>query len=757
MKKPHMQPVRAISFFTLFLLLGLNTGSAQVRGLVFRDFNGNGSRDSASIGYEPGFGGLEVFAYSGMTSVSTVTDSSGYFSFPDSGLTSAGYPLRIQFGSLPSYLYAGSAGGSGTSVQFVTAGPGVMVTYSVQDPAEYCSPSPQVMTSCFVAGNPDAGSQAGQREVLIGLDFNAMDSPPHTTLALAEEMGSVWGLIFQRSEKKIFSAAFMKRHVGFGPGGPGAIYVTQLSQDLQSPVSTDLFFDFGLSAGPDPHDADLPNSSLFASRDNGAYDAVGKVGLGGLTLSTDEQILYTINLHNRRLYQITLATKDTISYAVPDPGCNLGPFRPFAVKYYRNKVYVGGVCTNEEAVLPTDTTGFAAAVFVFQNGVFTPVLNFPLTYKKQASSSDFEGVARAEYWRPWTSIYRADRETGSEDRVVIYPQPWLTDITFDVDGAMILGIRDRYGDQMGYKNYKPFDESSFDLYSAISPGEILKAGLCTPGLWTIEQNGAVCGGTPSASQTAQEGPGGGKYFYGDQVAQGLNHGLSSMGGLSHWPGSGKVIMTAIDPTDELNTGGLKRLLTRDGGPDNGGGPAGGALLYREGALSYGKANGLGDVELLCEAAPIEIGNRAWFDSNQNGLQDSGEPSIADLEIQLYQGSELLASATTDEKGEYYFSTATGAQTTSRRMGLNLRPGTTYSLVIPMNQSATENLKASPADLLSNGRDMIDNDFNQTGSQLVLTFTLGKAGENNHSFDAGFALLCDSPICIPYSVRKIPAQ
>ena len=36
---------------------------------------------------------------------------------------------------------------------------------------------------------------------------------------------------------------------------------------------------------------------------------------------------------------------------------------------------------------------------------------------------------------------------------------------------------------------------------------------------------------------------------------------------------------------------------------------------------------MSDVELLCDAAPIEIGNRVWHDVNGNGIQDPSEPGI----------------------------------------------------------------------------------------------------------------------------------
>ncbi len=36
--------------------------------------------------------------------------------------------------------------------------------------------------------------------------------------------------------------------------------------------------------------------------------------------------------------------------------------------------------------------------------------------------------------------------------------------------------------------------------------------------------------------------------------------------------------------------------------------------------SQGKSSGLGDLELLTDPAPVEIGNRVWLDSDRDGIQ-----------------------------------------------------------------------------------------------------------------------------------------
>ena len=86
-----------------------------------------------------------------------------------------------------------------------------------------------------------------------------------------------------------------------------------------------------------------------------------------------------------------------------------------------------------------------------------------------------------------------------------------------------------------------------------------------------------------------------------------------------------------------------------------------------------KANGMGDLEVMTEAAPVELGNVVWRDANNNGLQDPGEPGIAGVTVSLFRpgiGADCVASnaddaqpvakAVTDAKGEYYFRTGAGA-------------------------------------------------------------------------------------------------
>jgi len=90
----------------------------------------------------------------------------------------------------------------------------------------------------------------------------------------------------------------------------------------------------------------------------------------------------------------------------------------------------------------------------------------------------------------------------------------------------------------------------------------------------------------------------------------------------------------------------------------------------------GKAGGLGDLEALCDDAPIEIGNRVWVDSDANGIQDPDEASLSGVTVNLYnQSGTQIGTTTTDADGEYYFGGVTDRNLAG---GQSLTPNTAYS-------------------------------------------------------------------------------
>jgi hypothetical protein len=766
---------------------------AQVSGVVYKDFNGDGVRSytvATPLAGEIGIGGITVNLYSSTGLVATTTTSSatgtaaGTYSFT-AGITS-GTIYRVEFVNLPTGSFDGAKGtNSGTSVQFVTA-PSTTASLGINDPADYCQAIPNFFIPCYVNGNPTGGGTAGPEGVLVTLPYNATsptgtttgNTPQESAIALNNQLGTVYGVAYQRQTKYVFTSAFVKRHSGLGGDGAavraGTIYISKPSgttythsQFVTLPTAISAVSAAsigGTTVVGSNTDRGLPSAVTAANYDVTVFDQVGKAGLGDVEISDDGTELYVVNLGDRRLYRIPIINPTSanptagtpVSYTLPAVTQATGSaFRPFGLKYYRDRIYVGGVTTNEavsttlsmgEGMVVRDTTGMKGYVFEFNpaTATFTTVLTFPLTYQKGATNNDLSGVQRADRWFPWTHVQAATGRVpnryarpSSGAGSASYPQPMLTGIEFDpVDGAMILSIRDRFGDQYGNNNYGT-NTSSGDLYRAISPGDILRAGKCNPSVnqWTIENNARTCNGTPTAGANNGQGIGGGEYYYADAIAlpntTSPYHSEMSTGSLVVLPGRGEVASAVMDPTNNIDAGGIRRFRNADGF----GAPTTSVQIYESNNVAtYGKANGLGDLEIGCDLAPVQIGNRVWRDNNNNGIQDPGEPSLAGVQVTLRSGSTVIATATTDANGEYFFSTATATTTSSSVYNLTLTAGGSYTLSFPTSVSAFS-VSTFPNSATGANADAIDSDADAAG---LVTFTLGQSGENNFTFDVGYA-------------------
>ena len=140
-----------------------------------------------------------------------------------------------------------------------------------------------------------------------------------------------------------------------------------------------------------------------------------------------------------------------------------------------------------------------------------PAFSTPLNYKRGISQKTRGGSVA---WRPWSKVYaNANEKANATGNRVVYSQPMLTGITFD-RGNLILGLRDRAGDQIGHQTRSNPGDSLATLYQPRTGGDTLRAcGNPTSG-WTIEAN-AVCGGVTTAYQNTRQGPGGGEFYNGD--------------------------------------------------------------------------------------------------------------------------------------------------------------------------------------------------------------------------------------------------
>lgn len=726
-------------------------GGSAVTGVSFRDYNFNGARDPL----EPGLSGIVVTAYdsNGGSTACTTNPDGTYGIDPVSA-----YPLRLEYtlptdGSL-AFLQPGVAGSdSQTTVTFVN-GPSSGINIGFSNPSDYCQSNPQVATTCAVFGeqgdNADGVNKA--KAVIYGFPYTAgsMDmtdgqavrSPAPSSLALAQAVGTTWGLAWSPMSERLYAAAFLKRHAGYGPNGPGAIY------QIVPGGASSLFYDLGSTAvGGDPHAA--PGQTCLSPGHNSAnsnancwlhdadaFDWVGKMGLGDLDIADDFQTLYTVNLFQRTLVALPIADPARYaSKAIPVPAnCPLSDFRPFGLGVQDGSVYVGAVCSAESSGLRSQLRAY---VFRFVNNAFitTPVFEFALDYERDGNSN----------WQPWLNRATFDPVTFTQQGDGKWGQPWLTDIAFD-NGAMVLGLRDRNADLFGVVAGGP-DHTDSTNYTGFARGDILRACPIGSGGWTLESNGQ-CGGVATAGAGNGHGPGGGEYYFQDEHPR---HEETSNGAQLQLPGQpeiASVIYNPIDQPSEVSDGGINWY-------DNHSGVTVRSYLVFDGSAEvarFDKANGLGDIEALCTAAPLEIGNRIWHDSNANGVQDPNEAGLNGVVVELYRDRVLVGTTTTSNDGNYLFNDSNVTLNGAAGIEPNLCGAnglSVYELRIPNSsglnqQAALGGLMLTPANLggATNGN-LRDSDGSVVGNTVgyaIPCAELAGIGLNNHTFDFGFTAL-----------------
>lgn len=835
------------TIWALCALLGLLASfSAQAQsGNAFLDGNGNG----ISSATEPGIQGVVVKLYVNNGSAgdlligTTTTNFNGDYAFDGSKNTvtgraaNAGERTRIEFTipangcSIASTVDFNSLNAAqyGSNVQFIT-GTASGVNFGILNSDSYVtSTNPTLFVPCYVNGNVTPGTQSGNADVLISYLYTSAGvpasqaqggdpiGPEPTHLASGANVGSVWGTAYSKQAKRVFIASFLKRHMGMGPGGSGAIYLIDPANppainSTSVPFTSLDALGFPTQAGgaynatPIGFNGNvgsntargLPDGGATASNDASAFGQVGKVGLGGLDMSSDGRYLFTINLFDRKLYRLDLNNANSPTWPVAAGNvrsydnttwltqtCDGGVARPFAVKYYRGKVYVGVVCTGENKTAPAgNSTGpnrYAEGVRAFiysvdpTSGATTLVFEFPLNYAKETVGNGDSSPANG--WFVWSDDYRQMFQPAYQSETSPgYPQPMLSDIEFDSDGSMILAFMDRQGHQWGIANNLPDNSSREGEWTVVIAGDILRTyknpttcsfeleanGVAGPFVSTslppVLNNGVFSGtgpGTPNGTGTSFTGfTGQGKEFYWGDYAFifGNNyptphHNEGIMGGLAIWPSSGEVIATGLDPVDDVAwSGGTYRLDNATGAR-----PAGsGYNLYSradnvtQGQL--GKANGLGDTEITGDIPPIEIGNRVWKDTDKDGVQDADEPGIDGITIQLKQGATVVGTTVTSNGGQWYFN--------SSNVTGGVLPNTAYTICIAQaqydNQAGAGTLAGfalTTRGVTSAGDpNLSDSDADPAQARAQISYTTGEYGQSNFNLD--FGLICNTPPTSP---------
>ncbi len=719
-------------------------GNCVIQGTAYRDYNASGAQDAL----EPGVEDILVTAFDADGSAVDTATTAADGSYQLDTLPAAD-EIRLEFTNLPSYLRYGPVGtGSNTSVNFLTCGTNQgTIDIAVANPGQFCSANPDVVTTCFAVGEQDNNNEP----VLVSVPYDAGSTnftPPtggrfdgsNTYLASADEIGSTWGVAYQRESETLYASAYLKRHTGLGPDGPGAIYQLDVNTGNVSLLTTLT----AAAAGEDLHTDGTPYPDRAGINpwliDLEAYELVGKRSLGDMTMSDDGNTLYVVNLFDRRLYAIPVDDPgDASSVAIPTnpPGCPAtNDARPFAVEFRDGLVYVGVTCTAESS---QDVDDLRAYVYSLNpaGGGFNLVLNFPLNYERRCADRADQANCETQLpsdWQPW--IADTDPPTWPlaffAGYPIVYAQPMLTDIEFDNNGDMILAFRDRWGDMSGNEAFSTI-AGQLRLYLGIVSGEIVRA-CNTGGLnWTLESN-ATCGGVTTGGAGSNQGPDGGEFYFEDNLVD--FHDELVLGSILQLPGQANVVATVFDPVPintELHDGGLRWFNNVTGQTERA------YRIYNSNTGSttvFGKANGLGGMEALCPPAPIEIGNRVWIDLDRDGVQDPGETPVGGVTVNLYdENGVLVATTTTNAAGEYLFTSLTDNVAFNTNYSIRLDNPADYDPGGPLFEWFLTRSNAGSANQRDSDGVMFQN-------FPTIELNTGGPGENNHTYDFGFV---DEPI------------
>ena len=665
--------VLAIAAAGLAITAGTATAaSTTCSGIVFQDYDADGERtedysfvsnDFDSV-LDDGVDGIDVaITTNDGTVLNTVTGSDGSWQLD---LDTENFPIRIDFSGLPSQWNGTPKGPDAAGLtQFVETssecGVDGIGSAGIAAPGTFCENRPEIVTSCFLFGDV-AGhdSQVAIASVTDGAVDNGSTTgsdwqeDEYVVEATLGQVGTVFG-IETLEDGTTLGAAFVKRHTQLGPtGNPTTIYAVQPDGNVGPWLTVD-------PAATDPHSGE----SDGWLNDFDAFSAVGREGLGDIEVSPDGSTVYTVDLGRKLLVSIAVnadgsagAVNTTpITQSTTGAPCSNEDIRPFGLGFDGSTLLVGVTCSAESTVNAADypvdivngpalgdASQLSAHVYAF-NGGFSLRTNVPLPTTSRGTQNGTTNANNDNFfrgqsdWRAWVTQppfignYPQYPAGGQA-----YAQPLLSDIEIDGDD-LVIGFMDLWGHQMGSNAfYQGADGQVYQLQQPISSGDIVRAESNGSGGYTFPTSGVDF------------------TYTGDNYQN--SHGETTLGASVQIPGRPYVISNAFDPINGANTwqsGGLEWFNNETGEHESGYRIYDGRANLATG--TFEKAAGVGDVEAVCGVAPIEVGDRVWFDANQDGIADPDELALAGVVIELRDSSgNVVATTTTDEDGLYSFNT-----------------------------------------------------------------------------------------------------
>ena len=708
-------------------------GGLTVR--VIRDMGANGKWDPVIDLALPGVDVTVTDAFG--TAVTLTTDASGEATLPagDTRLVGGKYRVNVANPDASYYTpaFASAADPADTpsdtrlssNQEFVdlSGGADKTVTTGFWHARDYCQSNPQVANACqpgmFTHDGLGADANATPRDTVFLTNYNTSG---YDALAKSADAagsvgtGSVYGIADDRIRKQVFSAAYAKRNVDYGPLGPGGIYLTDPATKVTRAFATVP------NAGTTAHETD--GVAKGGTEDVAFRKVVGKESLGAIVMSDDYSKLFVVNQNDKKVYvyDVTDTSGDApalASFAIPDPECaSADDWRPMGLGEADGVLYVGGVCSGESDASTDDASpaSMRAVVQTFDevsHAKIATVLDQPLDFVRGGDAYACMGNAG---WFGWND----DLWCGGSYQVNA-PTPMLGKIVVEPNGDLDLAFRDRGADQYGtnlaaYRvgapntEIHPYYQAGGDLNLACKDGS---------GKYILDSNGG-CGIDPVA-------PGQPVHRFYTTQAPGL-HPNATFAGMTRSRAEIGLITDEMDGAGLINSQALN-VKNRGTGADSAWqliGPASGL------GTNFGKGQGLADMDVLCDLAPIQIGNRVWYNDAADGKQSAGENPVVGATVNLYdkQGN-LVATTKTNDRGEYYFdSLTTEGLAYETDYVVKMDNPDDYAPGGPLDKTdwaLTRTAGGPEGNKATAGAD----------GYPAISLTTGKPGENNHDYDFGF--------------------
>ena len=409
---------------------------------------------------------------------------------------------------------------------------------------------------------------AADRPTLVAQPWSKVgssDTPGHlaqrTELAKFGQVGSAWGVTYNRVTNAMILAASLKRMSGLGTLGLGGIYrvpdVLRADGSIRSRRrGGELVQRAGTCCQRGRHRRPRPVGPEFVSgdrgigapsnpaRDQAGFSLAARIGIGGVATTLDGKTLFITNLNDRQIYGIDVSDPPT-----PPRPSGVSARRSvhnqqlWALTVHSGRLYMGYVDTGAPGRPvrrhAADMNAYVVSVPVADAanpaGVVTagqlahrarrrPRLCQGQQHERLAQRRTHDRSCTGGTHGP-TPGCGPDRNAGAVGFNTdwgwthAYPQPVLSSLAFDIDGYLNLGFTDRTAIQSGNLNWGSDVGLPTDRYfETVANGDILVAapvGLGLPtgsgcpttatGPFVLECNGKV--GSRAVRTAAASNPG----------------------------------------------------------------------------------------------------------------------------------------------------------------------------------------------------------------------------------------------------------